>query len=169
VSFKISLICAVARNRVIGRDNQLLWRLKSDLQHFRDLTTGKPVIMGRKTHESIGRPLPNRDNIVVTRDEAFAADGIVVTHSLDEAFRIAGDCAKKRGINEIMVAGGGDIYAQTIGQADALYLTEVDMDPVGDAWFPPIDHAVWKEASRKTHQKGPDDEAAFSFVDYVRR
>jgi dihydrofolate reductase len=169
VTLKTSLICAVARNRVIGRDNQLLWRLKSDLRHFRDLTTGKPVIMGRKTHESIGRPLPNRDNIVVTRDKAFAADGIFVAHTLDEAFRMAGDCAKKRGVDEIMVAGGGDIYAQTIGKADALYLTEVDLEPEGDALFPPVDHALWQEISRKTHPKGPDDEAAFSFVDYVRR
>jgi dihydrofolate reductase len=166
---KTSLICAVARNRVIGRDNQLLWRLKSDLRHFRDLTTGKPVIMGRKTHESIGRPLPNRDNIVVTRDKAFAADGIIVVHALDEAFRIAGDCAKKRGVYEIIVAGGGDIYAQTITRADALYLTEVDLEPDGDAWFPPIDRTFWKEISRKVHPKGPDDEASFNFVDYVRR
>jgi dihydrofolate reductase len=169
VRLTTSLICAVARNRVIGRDNQLLWRLKSDLRHFRDLTTGKPVIMGRKTHESIGRPLPNRDNIVVTRDKAFAVDGIFVVHALDEAFRAAGDCAKKRGVDEIMVAGGGDIYAQTIGRADALYLTEVELEPEGDAWFPLVDRAVWKEISRKTHPKGPDDEAAFSFVDYVRR
>ncbi len=169
MTLKTSLICAVARNRVIGRDNQLLWRLKSDLRRFRELTTGKPVIMGRKTHESIGRPLPNRDNIVVTRDKAFAADGILVVNSLDEAFRIAEDCAKKRGIDEIIVAGGGDIYDQTIGRASVLYLTEVDLEPEGDAWFPSIDRALWKEISRKTHPRGPDDEAAFSFVDYVRR
>jgi dihydrofolate reductase len=169
VTFKVSLICAVARNRVIGCDNQLLWRLKSDLRHFRDLTTGKPVIMGRKTHESIGRPLPNRDNIVVTRDLSFAADGIFTAHTLDEAFRMADECAKKRGVDEIMVAGGGDIYAQTIGKADALYLTEVNLEPKGDAWFPAIDRQLWKETSRKAYPKGPDDEAAFSFVDYVRR
>jgi dihydrofolate reductase len=169
VTLKISLICAVARNRVIGRDNQLLWRLKSDLRHFRDLTTGKPVIMGRKTHESIGRPLPNRDNIVVTRDRSFAADGIFIVHALDEAFRLADECAKKRGVDEIMVAGGGDIYGQAIGKANALYLTEVDLEPEGDAWFPAIDRHLWQETSRKSHPKGPDDEAAFSFVDYVRR
>jgi dihydrofolate reductase len=152
VRLKTSLICAVASNRVIGRDNQLLWRLKSDLRHFRDLTTGKPVIMGRKT-----------------RDKVFAADGILVVHTLDEAFRVAEGCAKKRSVDEVMVAGGGDIYSQTIGRADALYLTEVDLEPEGDAWFPAIDRAVWKEISRKIHPKGPDDEAAFSFVDYVRR
>jgi dihydrofolate reductase len=169
LSVKTALICAVARNRVIGRDNQLLWRLKSDLRHFRDLTTGKPVIMGRKTHESIGRPLPNRDNIVVTRDRTFSAQGIEVANGLDYAFRLAKSHAERRGVGEIMVAGGGDIYAQTIAAADALYLTEVDLEPEGDAWFPEIDRAVWKEASRQAHPKGPDDEAAFSFVHYLRR
>ncbi len=166
---KTALICAVARNRVIGRDNQLIWRLKSDLRHFRDLTTGKPVIMGRKTHESIGRPLPNRDNIVVTRDKTFTSEGILVAHGLEEAFRMAEVCATKRGVDEIMVAGGGDIYAQTIGSAHALYLTEVEIETEGDAWFPVVDHAVWRENSRKMHPKGPDDEAAFSFVHYLRR
>jgi dihydrofolate reductase len=166
---KTSLICALAHNRVIGRDNQLLWRLKSDLRRFRDLTTGKPVIMGRKTHESIGRPLPNRDNIVVTRDSLFAGDGILVAHSLDEAFSMAAECAKRRGSDEIMVAGGGEIYAQTIGKADMLYLTEVDLEPPGDALFPAVERQVWKETSRKSHAKGPDDEASFSFVDYARR
>jgi dihydrofolate reductase len=169
VTPRISLICAVARNGVIGRDNKLLWRLKSDLRHFRDLTTGKPVIMGRKTFESIGRPLPNRDNIVVTRDKAFAPDGIIVAHSLEEAFRRAAECAATRGVTEIMVAGGGDIYAQTLEQARTLYITEVDLDQEGDAVFPKIDRAIWKETSRKPHPKGPDDEAAFAFVTYTRR
>jgi dihydrofolate reductase len=166
---KTALICAVARNGVIGRDNKLLWRLKSDLRHFRDLTTGKPVIMGRKTHESIGRPLPNRDNIVVTRDKAFAPDGIIAAHSLEEAFRKATECASARGVAEILVAGGGDIYAQTIERAQTLHITEVDLEPEGDAVFPRIDRAHWKETSRKPHPKGPDDEAAFAFVTYTRR
>ncbi len=165
---KTALICAVARNRVIGRDNQLLWRLKSDLRHFRDLTTGKPVIMGRKTHESIGRPLPNRDNIVVTRDKAFSSEGILVAHGLEDAFHLAEACAKKRDADEIMIAGGGDVYAQTIGTAHALYLTEVDIECDGDAWFPVVDGAIWRENSRKPYPKGPDDEAAFSFVHYLR-
>ncbi len=159
----------MARNRVIGRDNQLLWRLKSDLRHFRDLTTGKPLIMGRKTFESIGRPLPNRDNIIVSRDEAYRAEGVFVVRSLDEAFRKAGECAAVRGVDQIMVGGGGDIYAQAIAHADALHLTEVDLEPEGDALFPAIDRQVWREISRKEHPAGPDDEAAFRFVDYVRR
>jgi dihydrofolate reductase len=166
---KISLICAAARNGVIGRDNQLLWRLKSDLRRFRDLTTGKPLIMGRKTFLSIGRPLPNRDNIIVTRDRAFAPPGVIVTHSLAEAFDKAEACAKARGVDEIMIGGGGDIYAQTIDRADRLFMTEVDLDPEGDAVFPPIDRTHWLEIKREQHAMGPDNEAAYSFVDYVRR
>jgi dihydrofolate reductase len=165
----ISLIAAVARNRVIGRDNQLLWRLKSDLRHFRTLTTAKAVVMGRKTFESIGRPLPNRDNIVVSRDPHFSAEGIVVAPGLDEAFLAAADCAAARGTSEIMVAGGGDIYAQTIGMADRLYITEVDVELEGDAFFPVIDRDIWLETRREAHLITPDDEAAFAFVDYMRR
>jgi dihydrofolate reductase len=169
VTPRVSLICAVARNGVIGRDNKLLWRLKSDLRHFRALTTGKPVIMGRKTFESIGHPLPNRDNIVVTRDKAFAANGIIAAHSLEEAFRKAEECALSRGSAEIMVAGGADIYAQTMELAQTLHITEVDLEPEGDTAFPTIDRAIWRETSRKPHPKGPDDEAAFAFVAYSRR
>jgi len=166
---KRSLIAAVARNGVIGRDNRLLWRLKTDLRRFRDLTIGKPLIMGRKTFDSIGRPLPNRDTIIVTRDAGFAAAGAIVAHSLDEALRLAEDCAAVRGVDEIMIGGGGEIYAQAIGAAERLYITEVDLDPDGDALFPRIDGALWREAARRTHPPGPDDEAAFSCVDYVRR
>jgi dihydrofolate reductase len=165
----ISLIAAVALNRVIGRDNQLLWRIKPDLRRFRELTLGKPVIMGRKTFESIGRPLPGRDNIVVTRDAAFHAEGVVVARSLDEALRIAGETAVKGGGRDIMIAGGGDIYAQTIDGADRLHITEVEMEPDGDAWFPVIDRKTWRETSRERHAKGPDDDAAYAFVDYARR
>ncbi len=166
---KIALIAAVARNGVIGRDNQLLWRLKTDLRRFRDLTTGKPLVMGRKTFESIGRPLPNRDNIVVTRDPAFAADGVRIARSLDEAIALGRASAEARGGDEIMIGGGGDIYAQTIETADRLYLTEVELEPAGDAVFPRVDPARWRETARRSFPKGPDDEAAFTFIDYVRR
>jgi dihydrofolate reductase len=165
----ISLVAAVAQNRVIGRDNQLLWRIKADLQHFRKLTLGKPVIMGRKTFESIGRPLPGRDNIVVTRDNGFTADGVFAVASLDEAFVKARELGKERDTDDIMVAGGGDIYKQTIAMADRLYITEVGMTIEGDAWFPEIDRAIWRETGRESHPKGPDDDASFAFVDYVRR
>ena len=166
---KLSLVVALAENGVIGRDNQLLWRLKTDLRRFRELTTGKPLVMGRKTFESIGRPLPNRDNIIVTRDAAFAAEGVQVAHSLDEAIALGQASAQRRGVDEIMIGGGGDIYAQTIGRADRLFVTEVKLEPEGDAIFPLIDPAIWREAARKRFPAGPDDEAAFAFVDYVRR
>ncbi|MGL4243664.1 MAG: dihydrofolate reductase [Beijerinckiaceae bacterium] len=165
----LALVAAVARNGVIGGDNRLLWRIKADLRHFRDLTLGKPVVMGRKTFLSIGRPLPGRDNIVVTRDGSFAADGIHVAHGLDAALKLAADFAAARGGREVMVAGGGEIYAQTIGMADRLHITEVELDPEGDARFPAIDRTVWRETQRKAHPRGPDDDAAYSFVDYTRR
>jgi dihydrofolate reductase len=166
---KITLVAAVAHNRVIGRDNQLLWRLKSDLQHFRKLTLGKPVIMGRKTFESIGRPLPGRDNIIVTRDALFSAKGVFIVRSLDKAFVQATELANERRVNDILVAGGGDIYAQTISKASRLSITEVDLSPEGDAFFPEIDRSIWQETSREAHPAGADNEAAFAFVDYVRK
>jgi dihydrofolate reductase len=169
MSMAVSLIAAVGHNRVIGRDNQLLWRLKSDLQHFRKLTIGKPIIMGRKTFESIGRPLPGRDNIVVTRDARFAAEGILPVLSLDEAFVKAADMAKTRGVDSIAVIGGGDIYAQTMAKASRLFITEVDLAPEGDAFFPEIDPKLWQVVSREAHPAGADDEAAFAFVEYARK
>jgi dihydrofolate reductase len=165
---KIALIAAVALNRVIGRDNQLLWRIKTDLRHFRDLTLAKPVIMGRKTFESIGRPLPGRDNIVLTRDAEFSGDGIFTVRTLDEAFEKAHALGKISGAKEIMVAGGGDIYAQTMDRADRLYITEVDLSPEGDAFFPEISLKIWKEKRREPHVRGPDDDAAYAFVDYEK-
>jgi dihydrofolate reductase len=166
---RIALVAAVARNGVIGKDNRLLWRIKADLRHFRELTLGKPVIMGRKTFQSIGKPLPGRDNIVVTRDAAFAAEGITTVAGLDQALAAARRLAGERGVAEIMVAGGGDIYAQTIGMADRLHITEVALDIDGDALFPAIDRKVWREKRRIAHPKGPDDDAAYAFVDYARR
>jgi dihydrofolate reductase len=165
----IAIVVAVARNGVIGADNRLLWRLKTDLQHFRRLTIGKPVVMGRKTFESIGRPLPGRDNIVVTRDRAFAAEGILVVHTLEEALALGRKCADARGAPDVMVAGGGEIYRQALPLADRLHVTEVDLAPEGDTLFPAINTTLWRETARETHQKGPDDEAAFAFVDYLRR
>ncbi len=165
----VTLIAAVADNRVIGRGNQLLWRIKPDLRHFRDHTLAKPVIMGRKTFESIGRPLPGRDNIVVTREKAFAPEGIFVAHSLEAAFAKAEECAALRNTHDIMIAGGGDIYAQTITRAHRLVITEVALSPDGDAFFPEIDRKIWQETTREPHPKGPDDDAAFAFVEYRRR
>jgi dihydrofolate reductase len=163
------LVAAVARNGVIGADNRLLWRLSSDLKRFKALTMGKPLVMGRKTFESIGRPLPGRETIVVTHDKAFAAEGALVAHDLDAALTLAAERAAARGADAIVIAGGGEIYVQTIGRASRLAITEVALEPDGDAHFPRIDPGVWREVRREQGQRGPRDEADFAFVDYERR
>lgn len=140
----LALIAAVAENGVIGRDNQLPWRLTTDLKRFKAVTWGKPIIMGRKTYESIGRPLPGRTTIVLTRDPGFRVDGVLVARDLDQALDMADAAAERMRASEIMVAGGADIYAQTIDLADRLYLTTVHTAIEGDAVFPPIDEAEWR-------------------------
>ena len=166
----VALVVAVARNGVIGSDNRLLWRLSSDLKRFKALTMGKPVVMGRKTFQSLPRAgLPGRSIIVVTRDAAFAATGVIVAHGLDAALEIAAREAARLGADEIMVAGGAEIYAQTLALADRVHVTEVDLAPEGDAAFPALDPAQWREAARVAPPRGERDEAAFAFVDYVRR
>jgi dihydrofolate reductase len=165
----VALVAAVARNGVIGRDNMLLWRIKADLRHFRDLTLGKPVVMGRKTFLSIGRPLPGRDTIVLTREPGFHSEGVTICHRLDEALDAARRLGEARGTKDVMVAGGGEIYGQTIALAERLHITEVDLSPDGDAWFPHIDASIWRETRRSPQPKGPDDDAAYAFVDYLRR
>jgi dihydrofolate reductase len=164
----IVLIAAVADNGVIGRGNGLPWRLKSDLQHFRALTMGRPVVMGRKTFLSIGRPLPGRTSIVVSRDRNFAARGVVVALSLEAAFAAARGDALRRGVDEIIVAGGAEIYAQAMGVATRLAITEVRKSVAGDARFPAIDRKAWQEIGRTEHEAGAEDEAAFAFVIYRR-
>jgi dihydrofolate reductase len=164
----VVLVAAVAENGVIGRANALPWRLKSDLQHFRALTAGKPVVMGRKTWSSIGKPLANRTNIVVTRDPAFAAPGAIVTTSLANALEVARGDALRRNADAVMVIGGGDIYAQAMGFATRLEITRVHASPDGEAVFPPIDPAVWHETARRAGAPGPGDEASFTFHTYIR-
>lgn len=158
----VSLIAAVARNGAIGAGNAIPWRLSSDLKRFKALTMGKPLIMGRRTFQSIGAPLPGREIIVVTRDRAWVHEGVIVAHDIDAALGLA------RGAPEIMVAGGGEIYAQTIGIADRLYITEVDLAPSADARFPAIDKTRWREVKRERGVRGPRDAADFAFVDYER-
>jgi dihydrofolate reductase len=165
----VALIAAVARNGVIGSSGALPWRLSSDLKHFKTATMGKPLVMGRKTYVSIGGPLPGRTIVVVTRDRSFAAEGILIARDVDEALALAEAAARAAGVDEIVVAGGGEIYAQTIGGASRLHITEVDVAPVGDAHFPPIDPAQWREVSRRQGERGPRDEADFAFVEYERR
>ena len=164
----IVLIAAVAENGVIGRGNALPWRLKSDMQHFRALTMGKPVIMGRKTYLSIGKPLAGRTTIVVSRDRTFAAPGVVVAPSLADAITTARGDALRRGADSIVVAGGAEIYAQALPQATHLAITKVRKRVEGDAYFPTIDLNIWRETSREEHEPQAEDEAAFAFVSYER-
>ena len=166
---EIVLIVAVADNGVIGSGGAIPWRLKSDMQRFKALTLGKPVVMGRKTFASIGRPLPGRTNIVVTRDAGFRARGAVVATSFDAARAAAIGDALRRSAGEIAVIGGAEIYAQWMDCADRLEITEVHARPEGDTCFAAIDPAVWQEVARVRHPAGPDDSVDFSYVTYRRR
>jgi dihydrofolate reductase len=165
----LALVAAAARNGVIGAGGGLPWRLSSDLTRFKALTWGKPLVMGRKTYQSIRRPLPGRETIVVTRDASFAPQGVFIAHGLDAALALARERANAMGASEIIVAGGGEIYAQAIGGAERLFVTEVALDVEGDARFPAIDPRRWREVRRETGVRSPRDEADFVFVDYERR
>jgi dihydrofolate reductase len=165
---KVVLVAAVADNGVIGARGTIPWRLKSDMQRFKALTIGKPVVMGRKTFASIGRPLPGRTNIVVTRDIDFRAAGAVVTTSFAEARAVATGDALRRFATEIAVIGGAEIYAQWLDIADRLEITEVHARPEGDTYFAAIDAANWEEVERVRNPAGPDDSADFSYVTYRR-
>src|SRR5882757_4234817 len=166
---EIVLVVAVAENGVIGHDNTIPWRLKSDQQRFKAITLNKPVVMGRKTFESLRRPLPGRTNIVVTRDANYRAQGAVVTTSFENARAIAHGDALRRFATEIAIIGGAEIYARWIGAADRLEITEVHARPDGDTWFDTIDAKLWEEVARVRNPAGPDDSADFSYVTYRRR
>ena len=166
---EIVLIAAVAQNGVIGADNKLLWRLKSDMKHFRSLTMGKALIMGRKTFESIGKPLPGRHTIVLTRDPAVAVEGVARAGSVEEALDLGQRIAAATQTREIMVAGGGEIYALFMPHAQALEITRVALTPEGDAFFPAIDETLFREEHRQSFTKSADDEADFAFIRYRRR
>ena len=159
----IVLIVAIAENGVIGRDGGLPWRLSSDLKLFRRLTMGKPLIMGRKTFASLGKPLDGRDNIVVTRDATFAADGAIVARSLEDALAQTRDCARRRGVDDIVVIGGAELFRQALPLASRIYLTRVHASPPGDVVFPSIDWAAWRAAHTESHPSGPKDGFAFTF------
>ena len=164
----IVLVAAVADNGVIGRNNDIPWRLKSDLQRFRKITTGKPVVMGRKTFESLGRPLPGRTNIVVSRDAAFTAPGIVVVNSIEHALEAARGDALRRGAAEIVIGGGSHIYAACLPFATKLELTRVHARPDGDTQFPPLDLGEWEEVAKVAPPQSPDDSVAFTWLTYRR-
>lgn len=158
----LSIIVAVAENGIIGDNNSLLWHIREDMLRFRRITSGHPVIMGRKTFESIGRPLPNRTNVVVSRQD-IAIEGCTVVHSLDEAI------AAFPREEEIFIIGGAQIYAQALPLADKVYLTQVHRDYAGDTSFPRLDESEWREVLREDFKRGETFDAPFSFVDYERK
>ena len=164
----IVLLAAVAENGVIGRDNAMPWHLKSDLQRFRAVTMGKPVVMGRKTYLSIGKPLSGRTNIVVSRSADFTAPGIVAAVNLDAALAVARGDALRRGADAIVIIGGTEIFTQTMALADRLDITLVHASPAGDTYFPKIDPHVWREVERNEQHAGPQDDAGFAHITYKR-
>jgi dihydrofolate reductase len=168
MSVAVAIIAAVAANGVIGNANAIPWRLPSDFAHFKRMTLGKPLIMGRKTFESIGRPLPGRTNIVVTRQEGYQPDGVLVISSLEAALEHAQAIAASDRANEVMVGGGAEIYAQALPLADRLYITHVGARPVGDAYFPTVNPEEWKESGVIEVPANPDDSAAFRIKVYRR-
>lgn len=164
---RFALIVAMDRKRVIGRDNSLPWHIPEDLRHFRELTMGKPLVMGRRTWESIGRPLPGRPSLVISRDPAFAADGAEVFRSLEAALQRAESLAARSGADEIMVIGGAQIYAEALPRVARLYITEVHAEVPGDTWFPEFAGPQWREASREEYLPA-EGRPGFAFVQYDR-
>lgn len=154
----LSVIVAMDRNGVIGKDNDLPWHLSSDLKHFKAITMGKPIVMGRKTHESIGRPLPGRENIVVTRNINYKTEGCTVVNSLE----VLSDYC--HGHNEIMIMGGAELYKQAINKATRLYLTEVQAEVEGDTFFPEFNHEEWQEVERQDFKADERNDYDYSFV-----
>jgi dihydrofolate reductase len=159
----ISLVVAASTNNVIGSDGGLPWHLPDDLKHFKRLTVGKPVIMGRRTFESIGRPLPDRRNIVMTRDAVYAAEGCDVVTSVDEALDLVEDA------DEVMIIGGGQVYRDFLPHADRIYLTRVQADVEGDTYFPDIDEAGWRLVSSEPHAADEKHAYAFDVMVFERR
>jgi len=164
----IAMIAGVARNNVIGADGAIPWKIPSDMAFFRRTTMGKPIVMGRKQYETVGKPLPGRTNIVVTRQPGYAPQGVVVVNDLDAALEKARDVAASDGVDEVMVIGGGDIYAQAMALADRLYISHVDLAPEGDVLFPAIDPAVWRVVEEPEVPVSDKDSASFRVRVYER-
>ena len=165
----IVFVVAVAENGVIGHGGGMPWRLPTDLRHFRAVTLGRPVVMGRRTFQAVGRPLPGRDNIVVTRDRTLAVEGAHVAHSLEEALALGARLAEAHGVDEIAVIGGAEIFAALLDRADRIHLTRVHARPEGDTFLPPLDPAEWRETRRETVRAGGRDSADMTFSVLERR
>ena len=158
----VSLVVAAGLDDGIGKGGRMPWHLPADLRHFKQLTLGRPVIMGRKTLQSIGRPLPGRRNLVVTRDTSFSVRGFEICHSLDEALQLTSEVA------ETMVIGGGEVYRAAWSRASRIYLTRVRMQTRADTFFPAVDPAEWRETAREDHRADPDNPHDYSFIVYER-
>lgn len=159
----VSVIVAVSRNQVIGKENQLIWKLSADLKRFKALTTGHTIIMGRKTFDSIGKPLPNRTSIVITRQQDYKIDGCIVVNSLEEALEKAADQ------EEVFIIGGGTIYKEALPKANKLYYTKVHKNFEGDTFFPVLDLKEWESVNREDCMPDEKNEYAYSFIDYKRK
>ena len=159
----VSIIAAMDRNRLIGRNNQLPWHLPADLAHFKQVTMGKPIIMGRKTYDSIGRPLPGRTNIVLTRSADFRAEGVLTAHTLEQALDYVSE------EDEVMIIGGSTIYELALPRADRLYLTYVEITCEGDAWFPEFDIERWRVVASEQHRADEKNSSDYRFVNYERK
>lgn len=160
----IALVVAMGENRAIGRGGDLPWHLRGDMRFFRKVTMGKPILMGRRTFNSLPRVLDGRLNIVLTRDRGFVAPGAVVAHSLEEGLEAARASTARTGADEIMIIGGEDVFREVLPQTGRIYLTEVHAAPEADTYFPRLDEAEWREVSRERHEAGPKDDHAFSIV-----
>jgi dihydrofolate reductase len=163
---KISMIAAMAHDRVIGLDNQMPWHLPADLAHFKRVTLGKPVLMGRKTFESIGRPLPGRRNLVISRNPDYQADGVEVVDSVEAALALL---ASAGNVDELMVIGGGHLYGQLLPQADSLYLTRIDLAVAGDTRFPAFEEGEWHCVERDPHEPDEQNPHPYCFETWQRR
>lgn len=159
----ISLVVAIANNRVMGRDNALPWHLPADLKYFKRVTMGKPIVMGRKTFEAIGKPLPGRTNVIVTNDANYRADGCTVVHSIEAALCVA------KLEDELMIIGGARLFEQVLARADRIYLTEIDEYFTGDTYFPELDKQVWQETGRISYTADEHNPYAYSFVTLERQ
>lgn len=162
---RIILIVAKAKNNVIGKDNQLIWKLSSDLKRFKNLTSGHYILMGRKTYESLGKPLANRTHIVITRNPDFSVpEGHFVFSSIEDAFIFC----NKTGVDKLYIIGGGQTYAETLNLCDRLEITEVEAQPEGDTYFPPIDPEIWQETGREAHPADEKNDYPYAFVTYEK-